>query len=725
MMMSATGRAASLAAVLLGLQQAGLAFAVPTCERVASQWAVIFSAECTQWFQQIGSRRGSPPESCIQQFTSAVLVENFPWNDDVVIVDNETPGDDFSLQPEQPVLKFGAGTVIMQTSWDMEDGSLWQPRMSSSAERVYAEVEYIASDNHNYLDFDLSVRYEPEHPPPGSFTRALSEDNDAPDEADVEEILELSATPPPLAQDANGDLSYEPAYVYSYELESYDFSYSFELEDLDSYSYEFIDSMFEEELSPYSQTYSYNFRGGEEVSVPPPSAVQSVTSLDIYVCTDEDNNLAELRFDCDPENDGDAQCFAEAGEPNVHALQIHGMDMYCDNVCLAGQEGGLWCDIFGLDGCRMCTDDCTSICDGEASCSSCILCGAPRVPPPPSPTDGSRGIPIMSGSPTMAPSAVDGSRGIETMSPTSSPTSSSSTGSRGIETTMSPTSLPSSGTHLTPAPSFEDGSMVPLEPSYMGAPTSSAEPTDGLSTASPAARVPILTAFPTPSPTATDRELPAASMAPTNAAETTAPSITDGSVLPLEPSYTDAPTTTIEPTNSMPNTVETPAPTTTDRELPAASKAPTNAVETTAPSFTDGSMLEPSYTDAPTTSTGPTDGMPTTVETASPTTTDRELPAASMAPTSVVDPTSAPTDGMPTTSETASPTTTDREIDSSSMAPTSIVDSTSAPTNGMPTTSETASPTTIDREIDSPSMAPTSIIDSTSAPTDGMPTTTE
>lgn len=61
----------------------------------------------------------------------------------------------------------------------MEDGSLWQSRMSSSAERVYAEVEYIASDNHKYLDFDLSVRYEPEHPPPGSLTRALSEDNDA------------------------------------------------------------------------------------------------------------------------------------------------------------------------------------------------------------------------------------------------------------------------------------------------------------------------------------------------------------------------------------------------------------------------------------------------------------------------------------------------------------------------------------------------------------------
>lgn len=66
----------------------------------------------------------SSPFAPLQQFTSAVLVENFPWNDDVVIVDNETPGDDFSLQPEQPVLKFGAGIVIMQTSWvsDLSSG---------------------------------------------------------------------------------------------------------------------------------------------------------------------------------------------------------------------------------------------------------------------------------------------------------------------------------------------------------------------------------------------------------------------------------------------------------------------------------------------------------------------------------------------------------------------------------------------------------------------------
>ena len=45
-------------------------------------------------------------------------VEAFPWNDAVVVVDNETPGEDFSLQPEQEdMVKYGSGIVIMQTSW--------------------------------------------------------------------------------------------------------------------------------------------------------------------------------------------------------------------------------------------------------------------------------------------------------------------------------------------------------------------------------------------------------------------------------------------------------------------------------------------------------------------------------------------------------------------------------------------------------------------------------
>ena len=38
----------------------------------------------------------------------------------------------------------------------------WQPRMSSSAERIYSEVEYISSNDIGYLDFDLGVTYEPE-----------------------------------------------------------------------------------------------------------------------------------------------------------------------------------------------------------------------------------------------------------------------------------------------------------------------------------------------------------------------------------------------------------------------------------------------------------------------------------------------------------------------------------------------------------------------------------
>lgn len=52
-----------------------------------------------------------------QGFTGAVEVEAFPWNDAVVVVDNESPGEGFSLQPEQDVLKYGSGIVIVQTSW--------------------------------------------------------------------------------------------------------------------------------------------------------------------------------------------------------------------------------------------------------------------------------------------------------------------------------------------------------------------------------------------------------------------------------------------------------------------------------------------------------------------------------------------------------------------------------------------------------------------------------
>lgn len=52
-----------------------------------------------------------------QDFTGAVAVEDFPWNDAVVVVDNEAPGESISLQPEEDVVQYGAGIVIMQTSW--------------------------------------------------------------------------------------------------------------------------------------------------------------------------------------------------------------------------------------------------------------------------------------------------------------------------------------------------------------------------------------------------------------------------------------------------------------------------------------------------------------------------------------------------------------------------------------------------------------------------------
>lgn len=53
----------------------------------------------------------------------------------------------------------------------MESGGMWKPRMTSSAQRIYSEVEYISSDEQNYLDFDLRVRYEPEESPFGGSAR--------------------------------------------------------------------------------------------------------------------------------------------------------------------------------------------------------------------------------------------------------------------------------------------------------------------------------------------------------------------------------------------------------------------------------------------------------------------------------------------------------------------------------------------------------------------------
>eukprot|EP00752_Nemacystus_decipiens_P009533 g8521.t1 len=671
-MHSSMGRLASLAGVFLG--QAGLASAAPTCTRVASQWAVVFPAECTLWFQQVGSRQGIRPESCNQSFSGAVEVEDFPWNDAVVVVDNESPGEGFTLQPEQEVVQYGSGIVIMQTSWDMEDGMAWQPRTFSSAERIYAVVEYISSNENSYLDFDLSVRYEPERFRRRRYARSLTADGAAGVDSDFAEFFE--PTEPPIGEDAR-EGTYRPAYVYSYEQESYSFSYSFELEDLESYSYEFIDSMSEEGPSySHGDSYSYSYEFREEVGSepPPPGAVQSVTSMDIYVCTDVQNNLAELRFVCDPDNEGDAQCFDEAGPANVRALEIHGMDMICHKTCLPGEAGGIWCDIFGLDGCRMCTDDCTSICEGETTCPSCVNCTEQTPAPSPSPTDGSRGIPVE----TVAPSPAEGSRGLDTMSPTSSPTSSPTWApsaapsgtdeSRGLPSfTASPTEMMPSAVE-TVAPSFTDGSMLPLE---TAAPTAAPTGTDG------SGGLPSFTASPTemmPSaaPTGTDgsRGLPIESLAPSGTesptssptssptaaaidrgfiGDTLAPTVPPlGTESPvMMPSATDtmAPTysagtgtdgsrgqETSSPTATPAAVFETSSPTSTSTGYETPSPTPgLRGFETSSPSSADGSRGFPFGSAAPT--AGSRGGFE--FETASPTTADgsRGLPFSSAAPT--------------------------------------------------------------------------------------------
>lgn len=43
----------------------------------------------------------------------------------------------------------------------------------------------------------------------------------------------------------------------------------------------------------------------------------------MYVCTDDDNTMAEIRFHCDFVNNGTRECYEEAGSANNEALEIH------------------------------------------------------------------------------------------------------------------------------------------------------------------------------------------------------------------------------------------------------------------------------------------------------------------------------------------------------------------------------------------------------------------
>lgn len=65
---------------------------------------------------------------------------------------------------------------------------------------------------------------------------------------------------------------------------------------------------------------------GSDVPSFPIQIVNSDTpymAVQIYVCKDEENTLAKLRWYCDPDDMGTAQCYKEAGGHNGKALGIH------------------------------------------------------------------------------------------------------------------------------------------------------------------------------------------------------------------------------------------------------------------------------------------------------------------------------------------------------------------------------------------------------------------
>lgn len=54
----------------------------------------------------------------VQGFSGDLRVDEFPWNDDVAVVDNVNPTEDFSeAQPTQLVVHHDAGIVLVQTTW--------------------------------------------------------------------------------------------------------------------------------------------------------------------------------------------------------------------------------------------------------------------------------------------------------------------------------------------------------------------------------------------------------------------------------------------------------------------------------------------------------------------------------------------------------------------------------------------------------------------------------
>lgn len=58
------------------------------------------------------------PYPVSQQLEGDLAVDDWPWNDDIAVVHDEDPADNFtSVRPEQDVTHYGAGLVVVQSTW--------------------------------------------------------------------------------------------------------------------------------------------------------------------------------------------------------------------------------------------------------------------------------------------------------------------------------------------------------------------------------------------------------------------------------------------------------------------------------------------------------------------------------------------------------------------------------------------------------------------------------
>lgn len=71
--------------------------------------------------------------------------------------------------PPPPLLQFNPYLPLpffwcSNHNQDTDDGLDWQPRMSSSINRVHPDVEYLSTGDENFVKFEVHMHYAPPHP---------------------------------------------------------------------------------------------------------------------------------------------------------------------------------------------------------------------------------------------------------------------------------------------------------------------------------------------------------------------------------------------------------------------------------------------------------------------------------------------------------------------------------------------------------------------------------